>query len=157
MASRLWLLRHGDAEPHGIKEDSQRELTETGRTEATHAGLALAALGSPSVVLTSPRVRAMQTADLAAAGFGGEPRVEQVLGGGMRGDDVLDLVLGNPDRDLLLVGHMPDLSIVVSQLAGAEVGFRTGGLALLRGEAGRWELASLLRPRETKAIAGSHG
>ena len=153
MASRLWLMRHGDAEPHGLKEDSQRELTETGRTEATHAGLALAALGAPSVVLTSPRVRAMQTADLAAAGFGVEPQVEHSLGAGLRGSGALDLVIANPDQDLLLVGHMPDLSIIVAELAGANVGFRTGGLALLKGGAGSWDLASLLRPRETRAMA----
>lgn len=154
MVRKLWLLRHGDAEPHGSKDDALRELTDEGRREAAWAGAALASIGAPGTVLTSPRTRAMQTAAIAASRFGAEPAVEAVLGGGFRGEDALELVTRRPDTDLLLVGHMPDVSLVVAELAGANVGFRTGGLALLRGEGNRWELASLLRPRETRAIAG---
>ena len=154
MATRLWLLRHGDAEPHGVKEDSLRELTDQGRLEASWAGAALAALGAPATVLTSPRTRAMQTAAIAAGRFGGEPSIAPSLGGGFRAADALEMIDRNPGSDLLLVGHMPDVALVVGELTGANVGFRTGGLALLRGDAGSWELASLLRPREARAIAG---
>lgn len=154
MVRKLWLLRHGDAEPHGSKEDALRELTDTGRREAAWAGRALARLGAPTAVLTSPRTRAMQTAAIAAGRFGVEPVVAASLGGGFRAADALDLLVGHPDGDLLLVGHMPDVALVVGELAGASVGFRTGGLALLRGSGSQWELASLLRPRETRAIAG---
>lgn len=154
MVRKLWLLRHGDAEPHGTKEDALRELTEEGRLEASWAGAALARLGPPDVVLSSPRTRAMQTAAIAAGRFGAEPQVEAMLGGGFRADDALELVGRHPDAELLLVGHMPDVSLVTGELAGAHVGFRTGGLALLRGEGRSWELAALLRPREARALAG---
>ena len=155
MDTRLWLLRHGDAEAHGSKPDELRELTDTGRDEARWAGAALAKLGAPSVVLTSPRVRAMQTAELAAAAFGGTPVVEPTLGSGLTGDGALELVLRHPGETLLLVGHMPDMSFVVGDLAAARVGFRTGGLAELRGGGTRWELTTLLKPRESRSIAGA--
>ena len=156
MSERLWILRHGDAEPHGAKEDSLRDLTATGLEEAEAAGIALAKLGAPDVVLTSPRVRAQQTAAAAAAAFGGEPQVERSLSGGFRAADATELILRHPGQSLLLVGHMPDLSLVIGDLTGAMVGLRTGGLAELRGVGSSWELVTLLRPRDTRAIASSN-
>lgn len=153
MSERIWIMRHGDAEPHGVKEDALRELTPTGVEEATAAGAALAALGAPDVVLTSPRVRAMQTAAAASAAFGGEPVVVPSLTGGFRSQDALELIAEHPGKSLLLVGHMPDLSLVIGDLTGASVGMRTGGLAEIRGSGSSWELVTLLRPRDTAAIA----
>lgn len=153
MSARLWLLRHGDAEPHGEKEDALRELTATGLEEARTAGIALSRLGAPQVVLTSPRLRAQQTAAAAAAAFEGDPQVELSLSGGFRSADATELVLRHPGQTLLLVGHMPDLSLVIGDLSGAAVGLRTGGLAELRGSGSNWELVTLLRPRDTGAIA----
>ncbi|MEI7692637.1 MAG: histidine phosphatase family protein, partial [Actinomycetes bacterium] len=63
MAQQLWLLRHGDAEPHGTRDDHDRKLSERGVEQARAAGKALAALGfEPTAVLTSPKVRARDTA-----------------------------------------------------------------------------------------------
>ena len=45
MAAQLWLLRHGEAVPHGSKPDEDRELTRRGERQAEAAGAALAALG----------------------------------------------------------------------------------------------------------------
>ena len=74
MAHDLWLLRHGEAEPHGARPDAERRLTTTGEREARVAGAALRALRvTPDAVFTSPRVRAMQTAQLACAAVGVEP------------------------------------------------------------------------------------
>jgi len=154
MDTRLWLLRHGDAEPHGSKPDEQRELTPKGREEALWAGKALAALGAPTLVLASPRVRATQTAEIASAEFGTTPVMEQSLSSGLTGEGALELVLRHPGETLLLVGHMPDMAFIVGDLASSRVGFRTGGLAELRGGGTSWELTTLLKPREAKAIAG---
>ena len=41
MARQLWLLRHADAEPHGIRPDAERKLTERGKRQAHVAGVAL--------------------------------------------------------------------------------------------------------------------
>src|SRR5215471_10257024 len=67
MARQLWLLRHGEAEPHGTRADSERRLTPRGERQARAAGLALARLDpSFEAVLFSPKTRARQTAELAA-------------------------------------------------------------------------------------------
>lgn len=155
MARRLWILRHGDAEPHGSVEDSGRRLTAIGEEEARAAGVALSRLGEvPDLFVTSPRVRAMETAALAAAPFGLEPEVHQPLSSGFRASDALELMAARPDaKTIVLVGHMPDLALVVAELSGAQVALRTGGLALLRTDGAAFELAVLLRPRETGRIA----
>ena len=63
MAQQLWLLRHGEAEPHDARPDDERELTDRGRAQARAAGAALAALKvEVHLAFTSPKVRARDTA-----------------------------------------------------------------------------------------------
>ncbi|HEY8769539.1 MAG TPA: phosphoglycerate mutase family protein, partial [Thermoleophilaceae bacterium] len=65
----IWLLRHGDAEDGS--PDAQRPLTDKGRAQANTAGSALAALGVElEACLTSPRLRAADTASLACEPLG---------------------------------------------------------------------------------------
>ena len=67
MAQQLWLLRHGEAVPHDSKPDDERELTARGERQSAAAGAALARLGVEfAAIYTSPKVRAEQTARLAA-------------------------------------------------------------------------------------------
>ena len=57
MAEQLWILRHGEAEPHDARPDPQRRLTERGEGQSRAAGRALAALELTfQLVATSPRV-----------------------------------------------------------------------------------------------------
>jgi len=123
------------------------------------AGLALARLGLGfEAVLYSPKVRASQTARLAAEAWEESDRarlaVLPALAGGFDAAQALDemAALGDEGR-LLLVGHEPDMSNVVAQLAGGRIDLKKGGLAVLRLEGGRGELAVLLRPRELALIA----
>lgn len=168
MAAQLWLLRHGEAEPHGRRPDEQRELTERGERQARAAGGALAALGVRlDAVLTSPRVRALETARLACEALTGaiEPETHQALSAGFAGSQALELLArwGDEAR-LLVVGHEPDLSNVVGELAGARVDLKKGGMAMVRivaqdpangGTAGAGgELIVLTRPRELALIVG---
>ena len=68
----IWLLRHGDAEAGDGKPDADRDLTEKGERQSRDAGKALKALGVQlDVCLTSPKVRAKRTAELACAELGG--------------------------------------------------------------------------------------
>lgn len=68
MARQLWLLRHADAEPHGTRPDAERQLTERGRRQARVAGVALARTEVVfGAILTSPKARARETAELALA------------------------------------------------------------------------------------------
>ena len=68
MARQLWMLRHGEAVPHDSKPDDERELTPRGRRQSEAAGAALAALNEEfAACYTSPKVRALETAELACA------------------------------------------------------------------------------------------
>jgi phosphohistidine phosphatase len=140
-----YLLRHGDAE-EGTGDDAARRLTPKGERQARAAGRALAALGvKPDACLTSPKVRAADTARLACEALGVEPEVTEELRGGPF--DSLALTAGR--GDVLLVGHEPDFSSEVTRLTGGNVKLRKGGLAVVDGST----LVTLLRPKDLAAMA----
>ena len=152
------MLRHGEAEPHGARPDFDRALTERGERQSDNAGRALAALGIEfAVALTSPKVRARDTAKLACAHVSAQPVEHQPLADDFNRDEALTLALGAAEGErVLVVGHEPDFSQVVHDLTGARVDFKKGGVAAIRidGHTGA-ELIALLRPRELAAIAGA--
>lgn len=154
MADQLWLLRHGDAEPHGTRDDFDRRLTARGEAQSRNAGVALKSAGiSFSAVVTSPRVRARDTALLACEALGGKPVVHEALSGGFSGGQALALVGPEHGDRVLIVGHEPDFSSIVHELTGARIDMKKGGVAGIRlGPAP--ELIVLLRPRELAAMAG---
>jgi phosphohistidine phosphatase len=140
----IWLLRHGDAEDG--TPDSERPLSEKGRDQSRWAGAALNAIGVElDACLTSPKVRAAETARLACEPLGVEPQLEPKLAGGPFDAEALAAGLGD---DVLLVGHEPDFSMAVHSLTGAQVRLKKGGLAGIE----KGELMVLLRPRELKRI-----
>jgi phosphohistidine phosphatase len=160
MARQLWLLRHAEAEPHGTRADAERRLTERGERQARAAGIALMRLTSFEAVLFSPRVRARQTAELAAESWGSEQRallsVHAPLSGGFDGAQALAAIASTgEDGRVLMVGHEPDLSRVVGEITGGRVDVKKGGLAVVRLEGAGGELVVLLRPRELALIAGA--
>ena len=157
MAQQLWLLRHGEAVPHDSKPDDERELTARGARQSAAAGAGLARLGVEfAAVYTSPKVRALQTARLAAEALNCEPEIEKALGEGFDRDDALEF-LGRHDADarVLVVGHDPSFTQVVHDLTGARIDFKKGALAALRMRARQGELIVLLRPRELESLAVS--
>jgi phosphohistidine phosphatase len=156
MAQQLWLLRHGEAEPHDARPDAERRLTARGERQAKAAGAALARLGIEfALVLTSPRVRALDTARLACESLGVDPVVHEPLSGGFDRDDALEVMAGHPDTRVLVVGHEPDFSQVVLDLTGGTIDLKKGGLAAVRVDGSRGELVVLLRPRELETLAGT--
>jgi phosphohistidine phosphatase len=160
MARQLWLLRHAEAEPHGSREDSARRLTERGEQQARAAGVALARMEVRfDAILYSPKVRAAQTAELAAEAWDEQERerlaVHEPLAGGFDAAQAIDTLAGaGADGRVLLVGHEPELSLIAASLTGARLDLKKGGLAVLRLEGAGAELAVLLRPRELALIAG---
>ena len=140
----IWLLRHGDAEDGS--PDSERPLTEKGRDQSRWAGAALKAIGAEiDACLTSPKVRATETARLVCEPLGVEPELEPKLAGGPFDAEALAAGLGD---DVLLVGHDPDFSMAVHSLTGAQVRMKKGGLAGIE----KGELIVLMRPRELKRL-----
>jgi phosphohistidine phosphatase len=154
MAQQLWFLRHGEAEPHDARPDFERRLTERGEEQSRSAGRALAALGlSFQLVVTSPRVRGLDTARLACEALGCEPVVDERLGGGFDVDGALELAaaVGEAKR-VLFVGHNPDFVEIVGDLTGGTIDLKKGGVAAVRRHGRRGELIVLLRPRELDRI-----
>lgn len=137
----LWLLRHGKAAESLGVADAGRPLTERGEAQSRAAGETLAALGVEfAAVLTSPRVRARDTAEIAVAAHGGAPapQVFQELGGDYAADDLLALVspwIGDRTSPegaaVLVVGHNPTLTVVAHQLTGDERTLSTGTLVAI--------------------------
>jgi phosphohistidine phosphatase len=156
MAQQVWLLRHGEAEPHDARPDDERRLTDRGREQARVAGCALAALKVKiHLAFTSPKVRARDTALLACEALGVEPIEHAALAGGFGADDALELIgAGTPDQRVLVVGHEPDFSQVVHDLTGARIDLKKGGIAAVRLDGARGGLIVLLRPRELERICG---
>jgi phosphohistidine phosphatase len=141
----IWLLRHGEAEDGS--PDAERPLTKKGERQSRAAGKALKKLGvKVDACLTSPKVRAAETARLACKELGIEPQLEPKLAGGPFDAEALAAGLGD---EVLLVGHDPDFSTAVHDLTGAQVRLRKGGIAAV--DSG--ELNVLMRPKELFAIA----
>jgi len=143
----IYLLRHGDAE-RGDGDDAARRLTAKGERQSELAGQALAALGATiDACLTSPKVRAADTARLACDALQLEPEIATELTGG--GFDAAGLAAGR--GEVMLVGHEPDFSNEIARLTGAKAKLRKGGLAIVDGST----LHALLRPDDLAAIAAS--
>lgn len=140
----IYLLRHGEAE-QGSGDDAARRLTAKGERQSREAGEALARLGVRiDACLTSPKVRAADTAKLACQALAVEPEVAAGLGGSEF--DSGDLAAGRGET--MLVGHEPYFSDEIARLTGAKVKLRKGGLAIVDGNT----LLALLRPDDLAAI-----
>lgn len=141
----VYLLRHGDAE-EGEGDDAARRLTAKGEHQAIAAGRALAALGAEiEAGLSSPKVRAAQTARLACKELGIDFEESSQLAGGRF--DPLELAAGR--IGILLVGHEPDFSTEAGLLTGAKLKLRKGGVIVIDDNT----LIALLRPRDLRLIA----
>jgi phosphohistidine phosphatase len=116
--------------------------------QASDAGNALARLGVRiDVCLSSPKLRALQTAQQACEPLGVPVTIEPALSG--EPFDVHSLIAGL--GEVLLVGHDPSFSLTVHDLTGAQARMRKGGLAGIA----KGELVALLRPGELAAIAAA--
>ncbi|WP_077046932.1 phosphohistidine phosphatase SixA [Pseudomonas sp. KK4] len=150
---KLWVLRHGEAEPHGSKtHDSERALTEHGREEVLRSAARL--IGQPvSAIYASPYLRAQETAQLVRDALGFEPDIRTVewLTPETDPDKVAEQLVSV--SDVLLVSHNPLVGNLLSYLQHG-AGFppeqvSTAGLAELKGDElviGSMKLSSLKHP-----------
>ena len=138
----IYLLRHGIAEAVGPRgDDSARALTGEGRTKLRAVlKLARAAGVKPDRVLSSPLLRAVQTAELAAEilGCGTRPSRSRAL---EPGGDVAavwsEIRAQQAAGSLLLAGHEPQFSQLTAYLLGAPdmlVDFKKGALVAIEME-----------------------
>ncbi|HEX2071655.1 MAG TPA: histidine phosphatase family protein [Thermoleophilaceae bacterium] len=142
----IWMLRHAHAEDGS--PDAERPLSAEGERQARAVGGALVTLGVElDACLTSPRVRARDTAKLVCEQLGIEPWEEPGLQGGPF--DPLQLAAEHGES-VLLIGHDPDVSMAIHDATGAQVRMPKAGLAAID----RGELKLLLRPQELEKLAG---
>jgi phosphohistidine phosphatase len=130
----LYVLRHAHAgDPMAwTGPDEVRPLSDKGEKQAERLGRFLAGVRfAPDAILTSPKVRARQTAEVVAGHLGLGVSVDDRLAGGF-GVSTLEAILGDagdPSRPMV-VGHDPDFSELVAELCGAtEIPMRKGALA----------------------------
>ena len=125
----VYLCRHAKAvsgEP-----DEARELTETGHEQARELGAHLAALSDPPVVvLTSPLVRARQTAEAIAEACDVELRIEPELAPGATVSG-LRKALSRLVGPVATVGHQPDCLEIALAVSGTDPGFSPGSMTVL--------------------------
>jgi phosphohistidine phosphatase len=134
----IYFLRHADAgDPDRWRGDeAQRPLSPKGVRQAERMAAFLGGIGfAPDAILTSPKLRATQTAEMVASVLDRPVTVDDRLATGFT-VETLGKLLGTIERRdavrrVLLVGHDPDYSSVVSTLAGAE-GIRLATCALAR-------------------------
>ena len=115
---RVYIVRHAEAAPGEPDED--RRLTEEGREQARELGRRLAGEGvRPSALLTSPLVRARQTAAVLGEALGVQPESDQRLAPGATAERLREAVR-NRGETVITVGHQPDCGLIAAELTGSE-------------------------------------
>jgi phosphohistidine phosphatase len=113
---RLFLVRHAEAEPG--EPDDLRTLTPHGRRQAQELGERFARHGiKPDTVLSSPLLRARQTAEGIAGAVGVAAEPHERLAPGATADDVRAAVTGRGET-VVVVGHQPDCGQIASAITG---------------------------------------
>ena len=169
----LYLMRHGIATPreeHPSMPDAERTLTEEGMRKTGQVAQGLAQLRiACDRILTSPLMRARQTAEIAAQAIGLKERIEEwsELGAGGSNEALLRRLQtgaqGKQFKSVLLVGHEPQLSELTSLLLSGKsnlsVDFRKAGVCCLQaGPSLKWGQATLrwlLTPKQLRLLGHS--
>jgi phosphohistidine phosphatase len=124
---RVYLCRHAQAAPG--EPDELRELTPEGVEQARALGIQLAELDEPPrLVLTSPLVRARQTAEAIARAVRVEAQVEEALAPGATAAGLAEALAGLRGP-IATVGHQPDCSEIAYDVLGRDPGFPVAGMA----------------------------
>jgi phosphohistidine phosphatase len=164
----IFILRHGIAVERGtegFERDSERPLTGKGMRQLRTSAAAMKKMKLRfDLILSSPYERARHTAEIVADELKLEKRLK--LSDTLKSESDPDIMIGEISRlkpmpeNLLLVGHEPYLSHLISRLVGngdMAMDFKKGGLCKLEVEklngAARAQLAWLLTPKLMKEMA----
>jgi phosphohistidine phosphatase len=166
-AYKLYILRHGIAAPRGSGgslDDSKRKLTPEGRERMQEVAKGLKRLGlALDWIVTSPLARALETAQIVSEGLGSKAPLDPCdeLRPGEPPEKLLAYLAKQPERkQVLLVGHEPDLSKLAARLLGAgrdvNLALKKGGCCLISSEQfplkSEGQLVWWLTPRLLRAI-----
>jgi phosphohistidine phosphatase len=123
MSRRIVALRHGKPLSEGYAEDGLRPLSDEGREITARTLFSLKERGYiPTQILSSPLLRALQTAEVVADAFDLSVDVELGLGPDFDREQLLATIASMDDGGVLyLVGHAPTLADFVTELVGEQV------------------------------------
>src|SRR5438067_12892770 len=135
----IYILRHGIAVERGTpgyKKDSERPLTKEGEEKMHQIAEAILGMGLQfDLILSSPYVRAKQTAQIVAAELDEEVTSTDFLIPDANGLELIAEINDEKPQRVLLVGHEPDLSRLISLLvtggSDATIELKKGGLCKL--------------------------
>lgn len=122
---KVFLVRHADADaeiPEGLGDEA-RALTAKARLSiAAHFASLAERIGMPKLVLTSPLVRAVQTASILtmALGYEGPLRAHRSLLPDMPVGAIDGVINEAGDDSLILVGHNPSMTAMAAHLLGMQ-------------------------------------
>ncbi len=115
---RVYVMRHADAEPAaGYATDADRPLTAKGKRQADSVGRALAKLGTaPTVIISSPFLRACQTAEVLARAARWKANIEESnsLLPGAEAQRTFKMLASRGGREIAVVGHAPQMEELIS-------------------------------------------
>ena len=137
----FYIMRHGIAVARGpsMLDDAKRPLTPEGKQKMREIAAGLARLGLElDWVVSSPLVRAVETAEILAEGLTSKPPIEfsDALRPGGPPEALISFVAKKPTRHrVMVVGHEPDLAELAARLIGAgrsaNLAFKKGGCCLI--------------------------
>jgi phosphohistidine phosphatase len=161
----LYLVRHGiaiDRTDSKSPPEPERPLTAKGVQKTRSAALGLKELGvNPDVFITSPYVRAAQTAEIFAEtlGFSTEKiRASDALKPAGNPDEILKEMARLKAKEVMCFGHAPHLDQMIAHLVGARGDFtslKKAGVACFerKAAAGAWELLWIVTPKMLRQLA----
>lgn len=166
----LYVIRHAIAEPLGKGNefsDEKRALTEEGRSRMREAVKGLRKLGVQlDLILTSPLVRAVETAEILAGSLGiNRKEIQQTaaLSPGVPAEPLFAEIKSHGGAEsIALVGHQPDLGSLIARIIQsgdgiASIQLKKGGICCINVigtvPALRGDLMWLLTPRQLRMLA----
>ena len=123
---KLHIIRHAQAIARSAEiPDEERTLSCRGRRRFRQVAATLKKLEiDPDLIITSPKARALQTAEILSEtiGFSGEVQIAPILGELCTATDLLQILPSLPCSDeILIVGHEPDLGAIIAELLSISV------------------------------------
>jgi len=138
----LYIMRHGIAVVRGVTtmtDDAKRPLTPEGKEKMREIAAGLVRAGiEPDWIVSSPLVRAVETAEIVGEGLSSKPPLDfcdALRPGGDPEALITFLAKRSNRRRVLVVGHEPDLGELAARLIGAgrnaNMPFKKGGCCLI--------------------------
>ncbi len=154
----LYLVRHGiavDRTDPKCPPEAERPLTARGVQKTRSAALGLRAMGAkPEVLITSPFVRAAQTAEIFAEALGfavDKIRVNDHLKPAANPGEIIKEITHLRAKEIACFGHAPHLDLTIAHLAGARTPFtelkKAGAACFEQAGHGTWNLLWILTPK----------